>query len=104
MLTGLGLGGFDGACMFSVITHQNPDEAEVTFAMLRESVRPGGDLYFGALVDRETPNYREIDPDKPGLHSAYNPDFIIDLAERHGWRARATYDQSKFQQSAFLFR
>lgn len=87
--------------MFSV-THQNPDEAEVTFAMLRESVRPGGDLYFTALADRDSPNYREAGPDRPGLHSAYHPDFLIDLVERHGWRVRATYDASRFQQSGFV--
>lgn len=104
LLTGLGFKDFDAACMFSVITHQDPDEAALTFAMLRESVPAGGRLYFTALVDQEIEGYNERDPGRPGLLSTYNPDLILELAERNGWRVEATHAPSKFQQAAYICR
>ena len=44
-LQALGLGDFDAACMFSVITHQPPDQTELIFAMLRRCAKR---LYFTA--------------------------------------------------------
>lgn len=102
LLTNLGLSGFDAACMFSVITHQKPDEAELTFATLRECVVPGGALYFTAFIDPEKPGYYEATPRRPGLHSTYHPDMLVDLVERGGWQVQATYARSKFQQAAFV--
>jgi hypothetical protein len=104
LLTDLGLSGFDAACMFSVITHQKPDEAELTFAALRESVVIGGALYFTAFIDSTDLNYHEAAPNKPGHRSIYHPDVLINLVERCGWRVHATYARSKFQQAAFLCR
>jgi hypothetical protein len=101
LLTKLGFTGFDAACMFSVITHQNPDEAKLTFAMLRESV-PDGVLYFTAMLEPEIDSYREATPDKPGLHSAYNPEFLIEIVETSGWKVQATWERSNFQQPSFL--
>src|SRR4029079_8019992 len=96
LLTNLGLSGFDAACMFSVITHQKPDEAELTFATLRECVVPGGALYFTAFIEPEKPGYYEATPEAPGLHSTYHPDMLVDLVERGGWQVQATYARSKF--------
>jgi SAM-dependent methyltransferase len=104
LLTGMGFRDFDAACMFSVITHQDPDEAALTFAMLRESVHAGGRLYFTALVDEKTERYKERDPEKPGLLSVYNPDLVVQLVEQSGWRVEATYPPSTFQQAAYICR
>jgi len=34
-----GVEGYDGACMYSVITHQTPEEATIIFSMLRKAAR-----------------------------------------------------------------
>jgi SAM-dependent methyltransferase len=104
LLTRMGFTDFDAACMFSVITHQNPDEAKLTFAMLRESVPSGGVLYFTAMLEPGLDGYREATPDKPGLHSAYNPEFLIEIVETTGWKVEATYERSQFEQPSFICR
>ena len=43
----------DLTCMFSVITHQNPDEARQSFDLAHAATRPGGTLFFTALIHGE---------------------------------------------------
>jgi len=43
---------FDLICMFSVITHQLPEDARALFAILRRYVRCGGHLFFFGLHRR----------------------------------------------------
>jgi hypothetical protein len=104
LLTDMGFSGFDAAYMFSVITHQTPKEAALTFAMLRECVPAGGSLYFTAFVEEGLDLYKEATPERPGLHSTYNPDALMELVEKSGWCVQATYSRSKFQQAAYVCR
>lgn len=103
-LARLGLTGFDAACMFSVITHQSPEEAEAILTMLRPCVPTGGSLYFTALIDDKVETYAELDPAKPRLLSAYHPDFLLALVNRCGWDVSAVYAPTTFQQTALVCR
>jgi SAM-dependent methyltransferase len=77
----LSLTGFDAACMFSVITHQAPEESGLIFSMLYRCVKPGGGLYFTAFVDEAKHGYVELDPCQPRMLSTYNPDFLMNWLE-----------------------
>lgn len=92
----------DAACMFSVITHQSPPEALLTFRMLRRVVRTGGQLYFTAFLDRDASSYFEQDPDNPGHKSTYPPAELADLVVSAGWKVTAIFEKSRLQQQAFL--
>jgi hypothetical protein len=81
-----GVVGCDAACMHSVITHHDPDEARVTFGLLRPTVVDAGRLHFTAFVDDAIDSYVEADPDHPRQRSTYHPDALVDLVEREGWR------------------
>jgi SAM-dependent methyltransferase len=101
-LKDIGLVNFDAACMFSVITHQKPDDAQRIFSLLWECVVPKGGLYFTAFTDEAIDEYIERDPDQVCLLSTYNPDYLIDLLEESGWLVEKIYPLSKFQQTAFV--
>lgn len=100
-LSARGMLGFDVACMFSVITHQAPDEALQVFKMLRQCAQR---LYFTAFVDAAVDRYAEKDPDRPGHMSTYAPDFLSALLDNSGWHIDASYPRAPmlFQQAAFV--
>jgi SAM-dependent methyltransferase len=100
----LALADFDAACMFSVITHQMPNDSELIFSMLYRCVKPGGSLYFTAFIDETVRDYVERDPSNPCHMSTYHPDFLIELVRGSGWSVERTYLKSPLQQTAFVCR
>jgi SAM-dependent methyltransferase len=101
-LVRLGVPTCDGASMFSVITHQSPDEAQKTFQQLRNAVANHGKLYFTAFTDETLAGYAERDQAAPGHMSTYPPQQLIELAESGGWRVTAVYEKDSLQQTAFV--
>jgi SAM-dependent methyltransferase len=101
-LVKLGLPAFDAACMFSVITHQAPQEARQIFGQLRQVVSDRGQLYFTAFTDHSVSYYVEKQPEAPGHMSTYHPDHLIELVEAAGWRVSRAYEKSDLQQTAFV--
>lgn len=78
---------FDLICMFSVITHQLPEDARVLFAILRRYVRPNGRLFFSVCIDDQAGvDYYEKQPDKPTGLSAYSSAYLLRLLGETGWR------------------
>jgi SAM-dependent methyltransferase len=100
----IGLIDFDAACMFSVITHQAPEEAEKIFSMLYRCVSEGGSLYFTAFIDDAVDRYIERDPASKGLLSTYHPDRLVEITEGSGWIVCDVFPCSPFQQTAFVCR
>lgn len=98
-LTLKGLTGFDVACMFSVITHQNPKEAGRIFRMLRPCAAR---LYFTAFVDDSIEGYVENAPESPGLKSTYSTRLLTTILRDAGWRIEAQHPHVKFQQPVFI--
>lgn len=92
-------GPFDAACMYSVITHQDPDEALRTFALLRPVA---GRLYFTAALDTTVDRYVEGDPERPRLFSRFNPEFLQSLVQQAGWTVERIYAPSHYQQHAVV--
>ena len=92
-------GPFDAACMYSVITHQDPDGALRTFALLRPVA---GRLYFTAALDSTIDHYVEGDPSRPRLFSRFNPDLLLSLLEQAGWSVECVHPPSQYQQHAIL--
>jgi hypothetical protein len=90
---------FDAACMFSVITHQEPDEAELIFAMLH---RCAPRLYLTALIDDGIQGYVEQDPQNIGLLSTYSTERLKEMLSRSGWAVESIFPPGFFQQTAFI--
>jgi SAM-dependent methyltransferase len=97
---------FDVICMFSVITHQLPDDALALFTILRRYVREDGRLFFSAYIDDETgADYREELPDKPTGLSRYSSSHLIRLLTQAGWQMvswRPPYDEDQAIFDSFL--
>jgi SAM-dependent methyltransferase len=92
---------FDAACMFSVITHQRPDEARRTFKLLRDLVGDSGLLYFTAFLDSRFPEYGE-GAEQICLNSTYNPTYLAALCHACGWAVERLYMPAAFQRHAVV--
>jgi SAM-dependent methyltransferase len=77
---------FDVICMFSVITHQLPRDAEALLSIFRRRIRPDGRLFFSAIILDMEEDYRELVPERPTGSSAYSLRAISDIVARTGWR------------------
>ena len=86
--TDLPVGGrkFDIVCMYSVITHQLPDDTALIFKLLRRHVKEDGHLFFSAAVEEGDFGYREQYPDAPTALSVYSHDLITRLLDAAQWR------------------
>lgn len=97
-----GFGEFDGAGMFSVITHQPPDNSQFIISLLHKAVSPNGQMYFTAFLNESIVDYAEGLPDVPGAQSHYNPSYLCGIVESTGWKVIDIYiDQSISNSSAF---
>lgn len=77
---------FDVACMFSVITHQYPDESRSIFSVLRRHVSARGRLFFTCFLDDSVETFEDRSKQRNGGKVFYNPDFLMGLVESCGWR------------------
>jgi SAM-dependent methyltransferase len=77
---------FDIASMFSVITHQNPDDSRCIFTALRRHIRANGHLFFTCFLDEKISTFEDRSPERNGGRCFYNPKFLTELVERCGWR------------------
>ena len=76
---------FDLACMFSVITHQQPEESIPIFSFLRRHIRANGHMFFSAFIHDGDAPYKELAPDKPGLKSSYSLPYMTKLLGDARW-------------------
>jgi SAM-dependent methyltransferase len=77
---------FDVASMFSVITHQAPDDARAIFTMLRSYLRPDGHLYFTCFLDDAVETFEDRSPDRNGGCCVYHPAFLADIVASCRWQ------------------
>lgn len=77
---------FDVVSMFSVITHQNPADAEAIFTLLRRYVAPSGSLFFTCFLDTRIADYEDRSPERNGGRCYYQPAFLTALVEHCGWK------------------
>lgn len=92
---------FDAACMFSVITHQAPDEARAIFSLIRKSLVVD-QLYFTALVGDAVGGYIEADPANPRHLSTFSSSLIGNILNETGWEVCRVYPPSFGQQTAYV--
>jgi hypothetical protein len=104
VLARMGLTELDAACMFSVITHQAPQDAAKIFSMLYRCVAKGGSLYFTAFADEAVDDYVERDPVNPRMLSTYNPERLLAILRNSGWTALDAFRPTSMQQTAFVCR
>lgn len=77
---------FDLACMFSVITHQNPPQSQQIFSLLRRYVKDDGHLFFTFFLDSDIESFADRSPEQNGGRCFYNPAFLTNMVEECGWR------------------
>ena len=71
--------------MFSVITHQTPEDAKYIFYMLRRYVSDRGRLFLTAQIDAKEEYYSESEPESPTAFSKHSLELIAKLLRLTGW-------------------
>ncbi len=77
---------FDVISMFSVITHQSPEDSRAIFTILRRRVDERGHLFFTYFADEGIESFEDRSPERNGGRCFYNPEFLVRLVEGCGWR------------------
>jgi SAM-dependent methyltransferase len=77
---------FDVVCMFSVITHQYPEDCRAIFSILRRYVVPKGRLYFTCFLDETIESFEDRSPNQNAGKVFYNPDYLNKIVTLCGWR------------------
>jgi SAM-dependent methyltransferase len=81
---------FDVITMFSVITHQYPQDCESIFTILRRHVAPNGHLFFTCFLDDHLSTFEDRSSERNAGRCFYGPSYLTDLVERSGWRVLST--------------
>jgi SAM-dependent methyltransferase len=82
---------FDIVCMFSVITHQYPRDAESIFSRLRRHVGPSGHLFFTCFLDDTIDSFEDRSEERNGGRCFYSSAFLQRLVVQTGWIPIARY-------------
>jgi len=83
---------FDIASMFSVITHQDPEEARHSFTFLRRHIRDDGHMFFSAFLHEDEVPFQQLIPSRPGLKASYARPHLTDLLRDTGWEVLSVVD------------
>jgi SAM-dependent methyltransferase len=84
-------GHFDVISMFSVLTHQYPDDAKWILRMLRRYVRADGRLFVTCFLDECIEAFEDRSPERNGGFCFYNPTYLESLIAESGWQTVASY-------------
>lgn len=82
---------FDVACMFSVLTHQYPEDSRAILSILRRHVRPTGRLFFTCFLDDALESFEDRSAERNGGRCFYSTTFLEHLAGETGWAPSARY-------------
>lgn len=76
---------FDVVTLFSVITHQRPDDAASLLAILRRHVAARGHLFLTAFLDDAVDGWEDRSPERNGGRCVFHSDRLAEIVERSGW-------------------
>jgi SAM-dependent methyltransferase len=95
---------FDLIWLFSVFTHQLPNDAAVLLRILRQHIRSTGKLMFSFFATCETDRFVDKSTDGSSIAGFYHPEYMRSLVEAADWRVRGIYDKDadNYIQSYFV--
>lgn len=82
---------FDLIWMFSVITHQAPEEAVTLFKVLKKYIKNDGSMVFTAFIEKDVENFIDVNKDQPLMVAQFDYDFMIALLDEAGWEVKSTH-------------
>jgi SAM-dependent methyltransferase len=82
---------FDLIWMFSVITHQAPEEAVALFKVLKKYIKNDGSMVFTAFIEKDVENFIDVNKDQPLMVAQFDYDFMIALLDEAGWEVKSTH-------------
>lgn len=102
----LNAGAYDVVSMFSVITHQSPEESTAIFTLLRKHVKAEGHLFFTCFLDETIASFEDRSPaGLTGERCYYNPSFLTAMVAECGWEeVRRAPAEGPLIGDSFVFR
>jgi SAM-dependent methyltransferase len=91
---------YDLIWMFSVITHQYPEETLALFKILREHCSDDGSMFFTAFIHEHTEKFLDAVPERPLMEASFNDNYMRELLKEAGWKVDKTlppHDQNWHQ-------
>ena len=85
---------FNVISMFSVLTHQTPENALYILTMLRRYVADAGMLFFTANIEGRIDFYAEKNRNVPTGASMYSLELLAKLLRMAGWRVSSLLPRS----------
>jgi len=82
----IGTKAFSVVCLFSVLTHQYPNDSRSILSILRRHVAVDGHLFFTCFLDDSIQSFEDRSPERNGGRCFYNPVYLMELVESCGWR------------------
>lgn len=76
---------YDVITLFSVITHQYPDDSRALFTILRRHVARDGHLFFTCFLDPALDTFEDRSPERNAGRCFYGQRYLTDLVEACGW-------------------
>ncbi len=86
---------FDLIWMFSVITHQAPEESIALFRILKNYMNSGGLMLFTAHIERNVEQFIDVIKDQPLMVAQYDYDFMLALLDEAGWEVKSTHPREE---------
>lgn len=82
---------FDLIWLFSVITHQAPEETLALFKILKRHVTSGGLMLFTAFITNSPEKFIDVIEEQPLMVAQYDYDFMLQLLDEAGWNVKSTH-------------
>lgn len=83
---------FDAMWMFSVITHNRPEDTESLLRILRRHAKRDTCLLFSAFIDNQLATFEDRVKDQPLLKAYYNEGFLRSIIARAGWQLESAHE------------
>lgn len=84
---------FDVIWMYSVITHNYPQDTEYLLYILRRYIKKDGGLLFSAFLDNDIDTFEDRLKDQPLLNAYYNEKFLRQIISKTGWQVKSLYNK-----------
>lgn len=86
-------GHFDLIWLFSVFTHQYPEDSLKLLTILRKHIRANGKIFFSVFIDDELEVFEDKEKSTPLLRAFYGRNYFMSLIEQAGWKIELFCDK-----------
>ena len=85
---------FDLIWMFSVITHNYPNDTESLLYIARKYIKKNGFLFFSAFIDNNIDTFEDREKAEPLITAYYNEKYLKQIIQRADWHVKSAHGKN----------